>query len=106
MLIDTKGVRMVKLRLRRMGARNLPFYRIVAVDSRVKRDGKYIECIGHYDPKPTPSAVTIDTERAMYWLSVGAQPTDTVRSLMRKAGILQIIHETKIANRKAELEAE
>ncbi|PKN79790.1 MAG: 30S ribosomal protein S16 [Candidatus Cloacimonetes bacterium HGW-Cloacimonetes-1] len=97
---------MVKLRLRRMGARNLPFYRIVAVDSRVKRDGKYIECIGHYDPKPTPSIVTIEMDRAIYWLGVGAQPTDTVRSLLRKAGILQKIHETKIADRKAELEAE
>lgn len=95
---------MVKLRLRRMGARNQPFYRIVAVDSRVKRDGKYIECIGHYDPKPDPSAITIETERAIYWLSVGAQPTDTVRSLMRKAGILQIWHERKIAKEVPETE--
>ncbi len=95
---------MVKLRLRRMGARNQPFYRIVAVDSRIKRDGKYIECIGHYDPKPDPSAITIETERALYWLGVGAQPTETVRSLMRKAGILQIWHERKIAKDKPETE--
>ncbi len=95
---------MVKLRLRRMGARNQPFYRIVAVDSRVKRDGKYIECIGHYDPKPDPSAITIETERAIYWLGVGAQPTETVRSLMRKAGILQIWHERKIAKDRPETE--
>jgi len=93
---------MVKLRLRRMGARNLPFYRIVAVDSRIKRDGKYIECIGHYDPKPDPSAITIETERAIYWLGVGAQPTETVRSLLRKAGVLQIWHERKIAKDKTE----
>ncbi|MDD2331561.1 MAG: 30S ribosomal protein S16 [Candidatus Cloacimonetes bacterium] len=97
---------MVKLRLRRMGAGNQPFYRIVAVDSRIKRDGKYIECVGHYDPKPTPSLIKIETERALYWLGVGAQPTETVRSLLRKAGVLQIWHERKIAARKTELEKE
>ncbi|HNT52299.1 MAG TPA: 30S ribosomal protein S16, partial [Candidatus Syntrophosphaera sp.] len=86
---------MVKLRLRRMGAINQPFYRIVAMDSRVSRDGKYIECVGWYDPKPTPSKINIDKDRALYWLSVGAQPSDTVRSLLRKAGILQIRHEQK-----------
>lgn len=91
---------MVKLRLRRMGANDQPFYRIVAVDSREKRDGKYIECIGWYDPKPDPSKINIDTERAIYWLSVGAQPSDTVSSLLRKAGILQIWHERKLANQK------
>jgi len=88
---------MVKLRLRRMGANDQPFYRIVAVDARVKSDGKYIECVGWYDPKPTPSKINIDTERAIYWMGVGAQPTDTVRSLFRKAGVLQIWHERKIA---------
>ncbi|PKN74002.1 MAG: 30S ribosomal protein S16 [Candidatus Cloacimonetes bacterium HGW-Cloacimonetes-3] len=87
---------MVKLRLRRMGANDLPFYRIVAVDSRQKRDGKYIECVGWYDPKPNPSKINIETERAIYWLSVGAQPSDTVRSLLRKAGVLQIWHENKV----------
>ncbi len=91
---------MVKLRLRRMGANDQPFYRIVAVDARVKRDGKYIESVGWYDPKPDPSKINIDTERAIYWLSVGAQPTDTVRSLLRKAGFLQIWHERKVQNRK------
>lgn len=91
---------MVKLRLRRMGANDQPFYRIVAVDARVKRDGKYIESVGWYDPKPDPSKINIDTERAIYWLSVGAQPTDTVRSLLRKAGILQIWHERKVQERK------
>lgn len=93
---------MVKLRLRRMGANDQPFYRIVAVDSRKKRDGKYIECIGWYDPKPTPSKIKIETDRALYWLGVGAQPSDTVRSLMRKAGILQIRHERKTGKAAAD----
>ena len=93
---------MVKLRLRRMGANNQPFYRIVAVDARVKRDGKYIECVGWYDPKPKDLKLNIETDRAIYWLSVGAQPSDTVRSLLRKAGVLQIWHENKIAQKKAE----
>jgi len=83
-----------------MGANDQPFYRIVAVDSREKRDGKYIECIGWYDPKPDPSKINIDNERAIYWLSVGAQPSDTVRSLLRKAGILKIWHERKLTNQK------
>lgn len=91
---------MVKLRLRRMGANDAPFYRIVAVDSRVKRDGKYIECIGWYDPKPNPLKLTVDTDLAIKWLSVGAQPSETVRSLLRKAGVLQIWHEKKIATTK------
>jgi small subunit ribosomal protein S16 len=89
-----------------MGANDQPFYRIVAVDSRVKRDGKYIENIGWYDPKPTPSKINIETERAIYWLSVGAQPSDTVRSLLRKAGVLQIWHERKIARKAEETESD
>ena len=97
---------MVKLRLRRMGAINQPFYRIVAVDSRKKRDGKYIECIGWYDPKPDPSQMKIDTERALYWLGVGAQPSDTVRSLLRKAGVLQIWHNSKQNKNQKTAEAE
>ncbi|CAO81318.1 30S ribosomal protein S16 [Candidatus Cloacimonas acidaminovorans] len=97
---------MVKLRLRRMGAINQPFYRIVAVDSRKKRDGKYIECIGWYDPKPDPSKIKIDTERALYWLGVGAQPSDTVRSLLRKAGVLQIWHNSKQKKNQKTAEAE
>ena len=97
---------MVKLRLRRMGAINQPFYRIVAVDSRKKRDGKYIESIGWYDPKPDPSQIKIDTERALYWLGVGAQPSDTVRSLLRKAGILQIWHNSKQNKNQKTAEAE
>ncbi len=92
---------MVKLRLRRMGANDQPFYRIIAVDSRISRDGKYIECVGWYDPKPNPSKIQIEKDRALYWLGVGAQPSDTVRSLLRKAGILQIRHEQKIESKKA-----
>ncbi len=92
---------MVRLRLRRMGANDQPFYRIVAVDARAKRDGKYIESIGWYDPKPNPFKIQVDKDRALYWLGVGAQPSDTVRSLLRKAGILQIWHEQKIEDRKA-----
>ncbi len=96
---------MVKLRLRRMGKNDQPFYRIVAVDSRVSRDGKYIECIGWYDPKPNPSKFTVDNDLAIKWLSVGAQPSDTVRNLFRKAGILQIWHNQKLENKqKAETE--
>ena len=97
---------MVKLRLRRMGAINQPFYRIVAVDSRKKRDGKYIESIGWYDPKPDPSQMKIDTERALYWLGVGAQPSDTVRSLLRKASVLQIWHNSKQNKNQKTAEAE
>ncbi len=97
---------MVKLRLRRMGANDQPFYRIVAVDARVKRDGKYIECVGWYDPKPNPSKINIEKDRAIYWLSVGAQPSDTVRSLLRKAGILQIWHESKLKKQQETQEAE
>jgi small subunit ribosomal protein S16 len=85
-----------------MGANDQPFYRIVAMDSRVSRDGKYIECIGWYDPKPTPSKIQIEKDRALYWLGVGAQPSDTVKSLLRKAGILQIRHELKIKEQAAE----
>jgi len=91
---------MVKLRLRRMGSNDAPFYRIVAVDSRKKRDGQYIECIGWYDPKPNPLKLNVDNTLAIKWLSVGAQPSDTVRSLLRKAGVLQIWHEQKLAQKK------
>ena len=78
----------VRLRLTRMGRRKKPFYRIVAVDSRVKRDGKYLEAIGFYNPIPDPYELQIDTDRALYWLKQGAQPSDTVRSLFRRKGIM------------------
>ena len=79
---------MVKIRLRRMGAKKKPFYRIVVADSLSPRDGKCIEEIGTYDPLSSPSTVKVDVERAKYWISNGAQPTDTVRALLKKSGAL------------------
>jgi small subunit ribosomal protein S16 len=77
---------MVKIRLRRMGAKKNPFYRIVVADSRDSRDGRFIEELGTYDPLADPAQVKVDLERAKYWISSGAQPTDTVRALLKKAG--------------------
>ena len=79
---------MVKIRLRRMGRRNRPFYRVVVADSRSPRDGKFVEIIGHYNPLTDPATIDIDEEKALKWLSCGAQPTDTVRSLLSKLGIM------------------
>lgn len=76
---------MVKIRLRRMGAKKKPFYRIVVADSRAPRDGRCIEEIGTYDPLTQPGTITVDKERAEYWIKQGAQPTDTVRVLLKKA---------------------
>ena len=76
---------MVKIRLRRMGAKKNPYYRIVVADSHFQRDGRFIEEIGTYDPTATPSAVNVDLERAKYWIANGAQPTDTVKALLKKA---------------------
>ena len=75
---------MVKIRLRRMGAKKAPFYRVVVADSRFARDGRFIEEIGYYNPVSEPVEMKIDEERAKYWLGVGAQPTDTVRGLLKK----------------------
>jgi small subunit ribosomal protein S16 len=79
----------VKLRLRRMGAKKRPSYRIVAADSRSPRDGRIIEQIGFYDPLTEPATLKLNEERARYWLSVGAQPSDTVRGLLRTQGLVQ-----------------
>ena len=79
---------MVKIRLRRMGAKKAPFYRVVVADSRFARDGRFIEEIGYYDPTKEPSVVKIDVEKAKQWLSNGAQPTDTVREILKKAAVL------------------
>ena len=76
---------MVKIRLRRVGAKKAPFYRIVVADSRSPRDGRFIEEIGTYDPLAQPAFVKIDMERAKYWIANGAQPTETVRALLKKA---------------------
>lgn len=78
---------MIKLRLRRMGAKKRPSYRIVAAEHSSPRDGRFIEIVGHYDPLTEPATVKINEERARYWLSVGAQPTETVAGLLKRAGI-------------------
>ena len=79
---------MVKIRLRRMGAKKRPFYRIVVADSRNPRDGRSIEEIGAYNPLTEPAEITVDAERAQAWIKNGAQPTETVRALLKKAGVL------------------
>ena len=76
---------MVKIRLRRMGAKKAPFYRVVVADSHFARDGRFIEEIGTYDPLTEPATIKIDMERANYWIANGAQPTETVRGLLKKA---------------------
>ena len=75
----------VKIRLRRVGAKKAPFYRVVVADSRFPRDGRFIEEIGTYDPLSETNSLRVDTERANYWIANGAQPTDTVRALLKKA---------------------
>lgn len=75
---------MVKIRLRRMGAKKAPFYRVVVADSRYPRDGRFIEEIGIYDPMADGEKIKVDMERAKYWIASGAQPTDTVRGLLKK----------------------
>jgi small subunit ribosomal protein S16 len=78
----------VKIRLRRMGAKKAPFYRIVVADSRYPRDGRFIEEIGSYNPLENPPAVKIDADKAKMWIKNGAQPTDTVKSLLKKNGVI------------------
>ena len=78
----------VKIRLRRMGAKKAPFYRVVVADSRFPRDGRFIEEIGYYDPTKEPAVVKIDAEKAKTWIANGAQPTDTVRVMLKKNDIL------------------
>ena len=79
---------MVKIRLRRMGAKKAPTYRVIIADSRSPRDGRFIEEIGTYNPMKEPAEIKIDAERAQAWIKDGAQPTDTARSLLKKAGVL------------------
>ncbi|MBE7044999.1 MAG: 30S ribosomal protein S16 [Ruminococcaceae bacterium] len=78
----------VKIRLRRMGAKKAPFYRVVVADSRYPRDGRFIEEIGTYNPLTDPATVNIDADKAKTWIGNGAQPTDTVKALLKKAGII------------------
>ena len=79
---------MVKIRLRRMGAKKAPYYRIVVADSRSPRDGRCIEEIGTYNPLTEPATITVDAEKAQQWIKNGAQPTETVKSLLKKANVL------------------
>lgn len=88
---------MVKIRLNRMGAKRQPFYRIVVADSRSPRDGRFIEIVGNYDPKKDPAIINVDEEKVIAWIKKGAQPTDTVRSLLSKKGIMQKIHQERKA---------
>lgn len=78
----------VKIRLRRMGAKKAPFYRIVVADSRYPRNGRFIEEVGYYDPTKNPSVVKIDAEKTKKWIANGAQPTDTVKNILKKEGVL------------------
>lgn len=90
----------VKIRLKRMGAKQKPFYRIVVADSRFPRDGRFIESIGYYNPTVNPVDVKIDSEAALKWLHNGAQPSDTVRDILSKAGVMKQFHEDKLAKKK------
>ena len=90
----------VKLRLKRMGAKKRPFYRIVAADSRSPRDGRMIEVVGTYNPVLEPAEIKIDEEKAMKWLSNGAEPTDTVRDLLKKQGILEKFHKARMTKKE------
>ena len=80
---------MVKIRLKRMGAKKTPFYRIVVADSRYPRDGRFIEQIGTYNPLTEPSTISVDSEKALKWLGQGAQPTDTVKELLKVSGVIK-----------------
>ena len=90
----------VKLRLKRMGAKKQPFYRIVAADSRSPRDGRFIETVGTYNPIKSEENLTINEERALYWLNNGAQPTDTVKTLLSKQGIMAKYAKSKVKTKE------
>ena len=79
----------VKIRLKRMGMKKMPFYRVVVADERAPRDGRFIEEIGYYNPMTEPATVKIDAEKAQQWIKNGAQPTDTARTLLKKSGIIE-----------------
>ncbi len=97
----------VRIRLQRKGRKKRPFYRVVVADSRTARDGRFIERLGYYNPLTDPAEIVINEERALNWLSRGAQPSDTAKSLLSKVGILQKFHDQKQAGKSgAEPEAE
>ena len=89
----------VRIRLRRTGRKNSPSFRIVVAEGTSPRDGRFIEIIGQYYPRQGDQAVQLNTERANHWLDVGAQPSDTVRSLLRKAGVLKARHEARLGRK-------
>ncbi len=91
----------VRIRLRRQGRKKAPTYRIIVADGRSPRDGKFIENLGQYAPRAGDKAVQLNVARTNYWLDNGAQPSDTVRSLLRKAGVLKARHETRLASKLA-----
>lgn len=90
----------VKIRLNRMGAKKHPFYRIVVADSRSPRDGRFIEIVGNYDSTKEPAVINVDEEKVLDWLQKGAQPTDTVRSLLSKKGVMKKLDALKRAKRQ------
>lgn len=93
----------VKIRLKRMGSKKRPFYRIVVADSRSPRDGRFIETVGTYNPLTEPEQVTLKEEAIMNWLSNGAQPSDTVRNILSKQGVMKKFHEAKFSKKYGRL---
>ena len=91
----------VKIRLKRMGAKKRPFYRVVIANSTASRDGRFIETIGHYDPCVEPPAIVLDADKALKWLGHGAQPTDITRALLKKEGVLDRLAAAKETARQA-----
>lgn len=89
----------VKIRLKRMGSKKRPFYRVVVADSRSPRDGRFIETVGTYNPLTEPEQVTLKEEAIMNWLSNGAQPSDTVRNILSKQGVMKKFHEAKFSKK-------
>ncbi len=85
----------VKIRLQRFGTTKKPFYRLVVAESRIKRDGRYLEILGTYDPRKNPSRIDIDEERALEWLNKGAQPTDTAKNILSRQGVMEKYHQQK-----------
>ena len=86
----------VKIRLRRMGTKQTPFYRLVVADARTARDGRFLESLGTYDPRKRPLGLTVDADKTLHWLQRGAQPTDTVRQLLSKAGVMRRYAELRV----------
>jgi small subunit ribosomal protein S16 len=97
---------LVKLRLKRMGKKHKPIYKIVAADSRSPRDGKFIEALGSYNPNPDPMEIKLNTDRVIYWLKTGAIPTDTVRNLFSKEGVILRWHLEKKGKTSEQIEEE